>query len=59
MGSRLARVCRISTLLYLQRVKALAGTVLCARRAEVEQTESRHSPPPRQFYYLDLHTLIV
>lgn len=41
MGSCLARVCRISTILYLQRMKALAGTVLCARRAKVEQTESR------------------
>lgn len=41
MGSCLARVCRISTTPYLQRMKALAGSVLCAQSAKVEQTESR------------------
>lgn len=46
MGSWLARVCRISTLLRLQRLKALTGTVLCAPGAKVEQTESPPAPPP-------------
>lgn len=57
MGSRLAWVCRISTILYLWLMKSLTGTVLTALR---QQRQNKLFPLYYcHFYELDPHTFII